>query len=457
MIDEPPDGIPTEDWHHTPETVRHLIAKIKRQQEVDKAHSLYLQQKLHQTTVVNLPEYVTYPEPPPSVEHHLLVVDDNEMNRDMLSRRLRRQGHKVSMANNGREALQMLADQDFDLVLLDIMMPELNGYEALQKIKADSTTAHIPVIMITAVDELESVVKCIQLGAEDYLPKPFNPVFLKARVEASLEKKRLRDQQAAYTRRLDLENQRKSKELAQARQIQLSMLPAKPPSYPHLDIAARQDTATEVGGDYYDFFEGSEGQVRVAIGDATGHGVASGLMVSMTKASLLGANEADLNALLKKINSTLVDINLGSHLNMALMLMEIFPPASGGQQPARLKLRASGGGMPPIYILRATGGIEEILVPGLPLGVLDEARYRDFDFEVHTGDVLLLTSDGLPERFNANHEFLGFDRLIVALEQIDVNDATAAEVLDQIASISDEWGQDYPPHDDMTLVVVKIK
>ena len=122
----------------------------------------------------------------------VLVVDDNEMNRDMLSRRLQRQNYQVMMAEDGEKALEMIQNHPFDLVLLDIMMPKLSGYEVLEKIKKDEETRYIPVIMISAVDDLESVVKCIEMGAEDYLFKPFNPVLLKARVSASLEKNRLR-------------------------------------------------------------------------------------------------------------------------------------------------------------------------------------------------------------------------------------------------------------------------
>ena len=120
----------------------------------------------------------------------ILVVDDNEMNRDMLSRRLRRQKYTVEVAEDGEQALEMVKEQSYNLVLLDIMMPNLSGYEVLERIKADPQTQSMPVIMISAVDDLDSVVRCIELGAEDYLFKPFNPVLLKARVGASLSKNR---------------------------------------------------------------------------------------------------------------------------------------------------------------------------------------------------------------------------------------------------------------------------
>ena len=128
----------------------------------------------------------------------VLVVDDNEDNRAILERRLVRQGYSVECAENGSHALKMLNDRPFDLVLLDIMMPEVDGYEVLQKVKENPQTRDIPVIMISALDDMGSIVRCIEHGAEDYLPKPFDPTLLKARISASLEKKRLRDSEKEY-------------------------------------------------------------------------------------------------------------------------------------------------------------------------------------------------------------------------------------------------------------------
>lgn len=140
----------------------------------------------------------------------VLVVDDNEMNRDMLTRRLDRHGYQTRVAENGRHAMEMLEIVDgekYDLVLLDIMMPEVNGYQVLERMKASPRLRHIPVIMITALEEMESVVRCIEMGAEDYVLKPFNPVLLKARVSASLEKKRLHDQEENYRLKIEQHNE----------------------------------------------------------------------------------------------------------------------------------------------------------------------------------------------------------------------------------------------------------
>jgi adenylate cyclase len=126
---------------------------------------------------------------------HLLVVDDNKVNRILLLRNLEQQGHTVEAAENGKEALEKLRKHPFDLVLLDIEMPEINGFQVLDACLNDTELRNIPIIMTSSMDELDSVVKCIELGAEDYLNKPVNPVLLRARVNASLEKKRLRDEQ----------------------------------------------------------------------------------------------------------------------------------------------------------------------------------------------------------------------------------------------------------------------
>lgn len=140
---------------------------------------------------------------------HILVVDDNEDNRYTLERRLRRQDHtRITCVPDGEQALAALEANPCDLVLLDIMMPGLSGYEVLERLKADTGFREIPVIMISAIDELDSVIRCIELGAEDYLGKPFNPTLLRARVRACLERKRLRDQEAAYTLKVESERKR---------------------------------------------------------------------------------------------------------------------------------------------------------------------------------------------------------------------------------------------------------
>ncbi len=141
--------------------------------------------------------------PPHSIKSSsLLVVDDHRMNRILLARYLAKLGYQATLVENGRQALERLQSEPCDLVLLDVEMPDMDGYQVLEQLKADPRLRDIPVIMISAVEELESVVRCIELGAQDYLPKPFNPVLLRARLDACLERKWLRDQEIDYVQQV---------------------------------------------------------------------------------------------------------------------------------------------------------------------------------------------------------------------------------------------------------------
>ncbi len=148
---------------------------------------------------------ITLKHKPNLLSGRILVVDDTEANRDLLSRRLRRQGHTVATADGGKSALEAVAKSQFDLLLLDLMMPDINGLEVLNRLKANPAHQHIPVMMISALDEIDSIVRCIEAGAEDYIPKPFDPVLLGARIGASLERKRLRDRELAFIDELRVE------------------------------------------------------------------------------------------------------------------------------------------------------------------------------------------------------------------------------------------------------------
>jgi adenylate cyclase len=182
-----------------------LLAEIDRMVDVAAAPPIDVVDELLQTMrpldEADIPD-------PGAASSQILIVDDNASNRDLLSRHLAREGYRVTTAESGGSSLALTAAEDFDLVLLDLMMPEISGFEVLSRLKANERTRHIPVIMISALDELDSTVRCIEAGAEDYLPKPFNPVLLRARIGASLEKKRLRDREQAILAELRAEKER---------------------------------------------------------------------------------------------------------------------------------------------------------------------------------------------------------------------------------------------------------
>jgi adenylate cyclase len=136
-----------------------------------------------------------------SLQASVLVVEDDALNRKLLAKRLERQGHRVSVAADGRTGLDLLRSEPFDIVLLDIVMPEMDGFELLEEIQADERLRPIPVVMISALEDMDSVVRCVEMGADDYLPKPFDPVLLRARINSCLSKKRLRDLERQYLER----------------------------------------------------------------------------------------------------------------------------------------------------------------------------------------------------------------------------------------------------------------
>jgi class 3 adenylate cyclase len=173
---------------------------------------------------------------PPTLVGTLLVVDDDAMNRDLLLRRLERQGHTVLVAENGLHALKRLETTKVDVILLDIVMPELDGLQTLERLKGSERQRHTPVIMLSALDEIDRVVRCIEVGADDYLSKPYNPVLLKARINACLEKKRLRDQEQAYLEQLQSEREKSERLL-------LNILPQS--------IAARLKNGETVIADHF--------------------------------------------------------------------------------------------------------------------------------------------------------------------------------------------------------------
>jgi signal transduction histidine kinase len=188
------------------ETVRAAAERLMTM--AGEAASVAVETPPAEAVVVTAGAEVEAAEPVVSEKGHILVVDDNASNRDMLGRRLERQGYSVVQCADGRQALDRVRKPGVELVLLDIMMPELDGYQVLEIMKSDEALRDIPVIMISALDEIQSIVRCIERGAEDYLPKPFDPVLLRARVGATLEKKRLRDEERRKTIELERTLQR---------------------------------------------------------------------------------------------------------------------------------------------------------------------------------------------------------------------------------------------------------
>jgi serine phosphatase RsbU (regulator of sigma subunit) len=242
------------------------------------------------------------------------------------------------------------------------------------------------------------------------------------------------------------EHDRKTKELEEARQLQLSMLPKKLPQLPHLDIAAYMKTATEVGGDYYDFHLGDDGTLTIAVGDATGHGLKAGTMVASVKSLFMTlAYHPDIPHIFARLSQTLKQMNLRG-LFMAMTIAKV----------KGHRLTISIAGMPPAWIYRAScQQIEEVALKQLPLGGVTKYAYQQNEYELASGDVVVLLSDGLPERFNEQGVMLedeAVQSFITAHPHL-----SAQDLINGLVKLGDDWGSARPQDDDVTLVVLKVR
>jgi phosphoserine phosphatase RsbU/P len=378
----------------------------------------------------------------------LLIVDDNDDNRYTLTKRLQREGFsKLVSASGGQEALDLLQSQTFDLVLLDVMMPGLNGYDVLERMRVDSRLRHIPVIMISAQDELESVIRCIELGAEDYLSKPFNPTLLRARITASLEKKRLRDEMVDVLDQIEAE-------LQAAREIQLNMVPKvfpSPTAERPVEVYATLEPARRVGGDLYDFFWGEDERLYFVVADVSDKGTPAALFMARTKTMIRlvatlyrlpdGAAMAP-HQVIEKVNEGL---SLENEQGMFVtVFLGILDPAS-----ATLAYCNAGHNLP--YLLRKSEGRSLLHgARGKPLGIRPGFTYDTAVLELTPGDSLFVYTDGITEALNSAGELYSDERLEHALDEL--RDACARELVDHVMSRVRAFAADAAQADDIAAM-----
>ncbi|MBL1214576.1 MAG: SpoIIE family protein phosphatase [Ignavibacteriae bacterium] len=245
---------------------------------------------------------------------------------------------------------------------------------------------------------------------------------------------------------IQADNDRKTKELEEARELQLSMLPKELPDTPDLDIAVYMQTATEVGGDYYDFSIKDDGSLNIALGDATGHGMKAGILVTMMK-SLFNANSIDKSVedFFTSSNRAIKNSKLG-RMMMAFAMMNI----------KNKTVTMANAGIPPVYIYRKQiDKVEEVKNNGLPLGAMKISKYEIFSSKLQTGDIILMLSDGFPELQNENNELYGYGRMIDTFKK-SLSD-NPEEIIKHLKTAGANWIGDNAPIDDVTFVVIKIK
>ena len=395
----------------------------------------------------------------------VLIVDDVEANRDLLARHVRREGYAVAMAADGMEALTKLRTEPFDVVFLDVMMPGMSGDEVLAELKGDERLRHVPVIMVSAADQQEIVVRCLELGAEDYLPKPFNPTILRARTRAALDRKRLHDQRQLHAESLE-------RELEIGRRIQQHFLPSALPSVPGLEIDAHLASARQVSGDFFDAFRiGDDGQVMLVVGDVCDKGVGAALFMALFRSliravgdPLTGGAERIVGgrrslvqaaartdsggALLSRVAGFTNDYIARVHgeANMfATAFLAIADPATGA-------LDYVNAGHDPALLATRDGRVSELKGTGPALGLLPELGFASGSVVLDPGDTVVIYTDGIVEARNRHGGIFGVERLVLALEDPA---ASAADVtrrlLDDLQAFADGTDQ----ADDVTILVVR--
>jgi serine phosphatase RsbU (regulator of sigma subunit) len=377
----------------------------------------------------------------------ILIVDDEPFNVDYLEQELEDLDCVTSSAKNGLEALDQVAAEPPDIILLDIMMPEMDGFEVLAHLQADEHLRHIPVIVISALDDMGSIVRGIELGAEDYLPKPFDPVLLKARIGASVERKQLRDREVQYVRQIN-------RELDVAWQIQAGLLPRDLPDLPGWQVAATLKPSRQTSGDFYDLIPLPDGHLGLLVADVVDKGMGAALCMVLSRTLIRTyarrhhpRPDAVLGAANRRI---LADLDLPGFVTVFFGILD---PGTGS-----LAYSNAGHNPPYLHDARDGGTIQRLATTGPALGLLEDVAWGQRTVQMAPGDVLVLYSDGITEAQNEQKAFFGEERFRAVMRTTlnppgsparsaqDVQDAVLAEVQAFVG--------DAPQSDDITLMVV---
>lgn len=376
----------------------------------------------------------------------VLVVDDEAFNVDYLIQELEDFGVHTFSAEDGIEALKQIDEHSPDLVLLDIMMPKMDGFGVLAEMKSKAELRDIPVIVISAHRDMQHVLKGIEMGAEDYLPKPFDPLLLKARVNASLEKKRLRNVEKRYFESIE-------RELQIGREIQQGFLPEEIEQPEGWEIATFFRAAREVSGDFYDVFSLGEGNVAFLVGDVTDKGVGAALYMalyrSLLRTALSGSGFAgqgtakDMSEAAAFVNSYICEVH---HSKMYLTVFIAILEAKSG----RLAYVNAGHDLP--LLVRGDGSIEELTPTGPAIGVFGDREFAVGETAIGGGDTLLVFTDGLTDIRNAEGSSFGTEKVLkLAGKKLK----SAESLIGKLVSEVDRFSNGVAQYDDLTILGVR--
>jgi len=374
----------------------------------------------------------------------VLLVDDIKENINILVHALK-DDYKLGFAMDGESALKYAQTKSPDLILLDIMMPGMDGFEVSRKLSSDPRTKDIPFIFITAIDEVENKAAGFELGAVDYITKPFEIVEVKARVKTHLSL-------LVALRQLSKQNTQMRQSLNLAKDVQQNLIPKTDPVITGFDIAGRTIYCDETGGDYYDYIKMTqmgEDHFGIAVGDVSGHGIPSALLMVSARAFLRqrASLEGNVSQIISDVNNQFC-----SDVRNSGQFMTLFFCCLNVKEKQITWVRA--GHEPAIFYDHKKEVVSFLdQAGGLPLGIAKDATYEDSTVVLESQSIMVLISDGITETRNGKGEFFGKERIKdIILNHID---HSSNRILTEVIESVEQFQGSGSKHDDITIVVIK--
>lgn len=385
-------------------------------------------------------------EPSPKI----LVVDDEPRNIRVLQILLEAKGYTVVTATHGEEALDHVKAGPPDLILLDIMMPRMNGFEVCQQIRADEDTQFVPIVMVTALTEAHDRIKAIEVGADDFISKPFDSYEIIARARSLLRVKEYHDALKQANEKLAEHNARLDMELQMAQEVQASLMPQRITNLAGFQVVSHYSPEIAVGGDFFDLWEVGPGKLGVLISDVMGHGVPAAFVTVFIKTIVEEMREQtdDPGQILEVLNTRF-------DKSMSLDLAIFATAFCGVIDQADQTLRWANAGHPFPFLIRRgqrvceTVGNQSI---GEGLGILSDSVYQTFQIPFKPSDGLFLYTDGAHELQNTEGEEFSPERLQDVLVEQSSHPATV--LVDSVVQAIDRFNEGIPREDDITIVAI---
>ena len=371
----------------------------------------------------------------------ILIVDDTPDNLRLLSQMLSEQGYRVRAVTSGTRALASVRADPPDLILLDIKMPEMNGYQVCEHLKADAETRDVPIIFISALDATQDKVEAFTVGGVDYVTKPFQLEEVLARVETHLTLLRLQ-------KRLQDANRKMEQELALAGEVQASFLPGELPDIPGWQLSVTLKPARETSGDFYDIIPLSNGRLGILVADVVDKGVGAALYMALSWTLIR------TYALEYPTQPELVLSAANRRILMDTRADQFVTAFYGILDPATGALVYGNAGHCPPYLIsaRGNGAVQNLARTGVPLGIFEDETWEQREVRIGPGDALILYTDGVTDAQDAQEAFFGGDRL---LESAQANPGRSAhDIQEAVIAAVCEFVGDAPRVDDIALMVV---